>query len=268
VDHDEVLEPRFLLGRAPSPSRAPRARQAQPFTQPSRLGGGHGAPHGTCRGRRPCWDSGRTALCTSRHPGTLVTPRRFRPQAALGADRVRLRRPRAGRDPTPATCTPRTRSSPASSAARASTAACAVTRGCRCRLRRTRRATHCPATTRSPCRCAAARCATRSSLRLIAINRAFHFLVLGALALLAFVFASHRNDLRGPVSRAIADLQGGVIAGGRPRQNTACSTRSTTSSASTARRSASSEAVIAVYALRRGHRGRRASGIRSAGPST
>src|SRR5436305_11663066 len=51
-------------------------------------------------------------------------------------------------------------------------------------------------------------------LRLIAINRAFHFIVLGALSILAFLLASHRNELRGPVSRAIADLQGGVIAGG------------------------------------------------------
>src|SRR3954468_5916153 len=51
-------------------------------------------------------------------------------------------------------------------------------------------------------------------LRAIAVNRAFHFLVLGALAILAFLLASHRKDLQGPVSRAIADLQGGVIAGG------------------------------------------------------
>ena len=51
-------------------------------------------------------------------------------------------------------------------------------------------------------------------LRLIAINRAFHFVVLGALSILAFLLASNRNHLQGPVSRAIADLQGGVIAGG------------------------------------------------------
>jgi uncharacterized membrane protein (DUF2068 family) len=51
-------------------------------------------------------------------------------------------------------------------------------------------------------------------LRAIAINRAFHFIGLGLLSVLAFVLASHRNELRGPVSRAIADLQGGVIAGG------------------------------------------------------
>jgi uncharacterized membrane protein (DUF2068 family) len=51
-------------------------------------------------------------------------------------------------------------------------------------------------------------------LRLIAINRALHFLGLGALSILAFVFANHRSELRGPVSRAIADLQGGPIGGG------------------------------------------------------
>jgi uncharacterized membrane protein (DUF2068 family) len=51
-------------------------------------------------------------------------------------------------------------------------------------------------------------------LRLIAINRALHFLGLGALAILAFVLASRREELRGPVSRAIADLQGGPIGAG------------------------------------------------------
>ena len=51
-------------------------------------------------------------------------------------------------------------------------------------------------------------------LRLIAINRGFHFLVLGTLAILAFVLANHRSELRGPVSRAITDLQGGPIGAG------------------------------------------------------
>src|SRR3954452_16969663 len=36
-------------------------------------------------------------------------------------------------------------------------------------------------------------------LRLIAINRALHFVVLGALAPLAFLLASHGHDLQGPV---------------------------------------------------------------------
>jgi uncharacterized membrane protein (DUF2068 family) len=52
-------------------------------------------------------------------------------------------------------------------------------------------------------------------LRLIAINRALHFLVLGAVAILIFVFASHRDALRGRVYRAIVDLQTGA-GGGRP----------------------------------------------------
>ena len=50
-------------------------------------------------------------------------------------------------------------------------------------------------------------------LRLIAVDRAFHFLVLGALAVLAFLFASHRDSLRGSLGRAIVDLQGGAMAG-------------------------------------------------------
>jgi len=52
-------------------------------------------------------------------------------------------------------------------------------------------------------------------LRLIAINRALHFLVLGAIAVLIFVFASHREALRSKAYRIIADLQTGA-SGGRP----------------------------------------------------
>jgi uncharacterized membrane protein (DUF2068 family) len=52
-------------------------------------------------------------------------------------------------------------------------------------------------------------------LRLIAINRAAHFLVLGAIAILIFVFASHRDALHSRVSRAIVDLQTGT-GGGAP----------------------------------------------------
>jgi uncharacterized membrane protein (DUF2068 family) len=52
-------------------------------------------------------------------------------------------------------------------------------------------------------------------LRLIAINRAVHFVVLGAIAAFVFVFASHRDALRGRFYRAIVDLQTGAN-GGRP----------------------------------------------------
>jgi uncharacterized membrane protein (DUF2068 family) len=55
-------------------------------------------------------------------------------------------------------------------------------------------------------------------LRLIAINRALHFVVLGAIAVLVFVFASHRDTLRGRFSRAIVDLQTGA-SGGRPARH-------------------------------------------------
>ena len=47
-------------------------------------------------------------------------------------------------------------------------------------------------------------------LRLIAINRAVHFLVLGAIAVLIFVFASHRDALRHQAFRVLADLQTGA----------------------------------------------------------
>jgi uncharacterized membrane protein (DUF2068 family) len=50
-------------------------------------------------------------------------------------------------------------------------------------------------------------------LRLIALNRALHFVVLGAIAVLIFVFASHRDALRNRTFRALADLQTGASSG-------------------------------------------------------
>jgi uncharacterized membrane protein (DUF2068 family) len=50
-------------------------------------------------------------------------------------------------------------------------------------------------------------------LRLIAINRAFHFLVLGALGGLVLLFAANRSTLRPTFYKVIADLQGGVVSG-------------------------------------------------------
>jgi len=50
-------------------------------------------------------------------------------------------------------------------------------------------------------------------LRVIAVNRALHFLVLGAIAVFVFLFASHRNALRDKVYRVIADLQTGASSG-------------------------------------------------------
>jgi uncharacterized membrane protein (DUF2068 family) len=50
-------------------------------------------------------------------------------------------------------------------------------------------------------------------LRLIAINRAFHFLVLGALGALVLLFAANRSTLRPTFYKVIADLQGGVVSG-------------------------------------------------------
>ena len=47
-------------------------------------------------------------------------------------------------------------------------------------------------------------------LRLIAINRALHFVVLGAIAIAIFVFASHRDALRSKAYQVIVDLQTGA----------------------------------------------------------
>jgi uncharacterized membrane protein (DUF2068 family) len=54
-------------------------------------------------------------------------------------------------------------------------------------------------------------------LRLIAIDRGFHFLVLALLGVAILIFASHRSELRGTFYRVVTDLQQGV--GGGPVQN-------------------------------------------------
>ncbi len=50
-------------------------------------------------------------------------------------------------------------------------------------------------------------------LRLIAIDRAFHFVVLAALGVLVFLFSADRATLRHDFFKVIADLQGGAVAG-------------------------------------------------------
>jgi len=52
-------------------------------------------------------------------------------------------------------------------------------------------------------------------LRLIAINRAVHFVVLGLLGLAILLFASHRESFRDRFYRVVTDLQGGVAGSGR-----------------------------------------------------
>jgi uncharacterized membrane protein (DUF2068 family) len=50
-------------------------------------------------------------------------------------------------------------------------------------------------------------------LRLIAVNRAFHFVVLGALGALVLLFSADRRTLRDTFYKVVADLQGGVVSG-------------------------------------------------------
>jgi uncharacterized membrane protein (DUF2068 family) len=50
-------------------------------------------------------------------------------------------------------------------------------------------------------------------LRLIALDRAFHFVVLAALGVLVLLFAADRGALRDTFYRVVADLQGGVSSG-------------------------------------------------------
>lgn len=51
-------------------------------------------------------------------------------------------------------------------------------------------------------------------LRLIAVNRALHFLVLGVLGVLILLFASSRDQFRAKFFQVVADLQGGAVSGG------------------------------------------------------
>jgi uncharacterized membrane protein (DUF2068 family) len=53
-------------------------------------------------------------------------------------------------------------------------------------------------------------------LRVIAVNRALHFVVLGAISAFVFVFASHREDVRDRTFRILADLQTGTSTGHAP----------------------------------------------------
>jgi uncharacterized membrane protein (DUF2068 family) len=50
-------------------------------------------------------------------------------------------------------------------------------------------------------------------LRLIAVDRAFHFVVLGGLGVLVLVFSTDRATLRQSFYKVVADLQGGVVSG-------------------------------------------------------
>lgn len=53
-------------------------------------------------------------------------------------------------------------------------------------------------------------------LRVIAVDRAVHFVLLSILAAVILLFAANQADLRGPAYRVLADLQGGV---GGPAHN-------------------------------------------------
>jgi uncharacterized membrane protein (DUF2068 family) len=58
----------------------------------------------------------------------------------------------------------------------------------------------------------------RFVLRLIAVDRTFHFLILGLLGVAVLLFAADRHSLRDAFFRVLTDLQGGVAGG--PVQNT------------------------------------------------
>lgn len=66
-------------------------------------------------------------------------------------------------------------------------------------------------------------------LRVIAVDRAFHFLILAILAVAVFLIASHEQQLRNDFYRVLADIQGGVE-GARCRPTITASSAGSTSS--------------------------------------
>ena len=107
----------------------------------------------------------------------------------------------------------RTRYSPASRARRASTVACAATVGWRCRGRTRRPASVRQSATRSSCPLRGRPLHDRIVLRLIAIDRVIHFVILGLLGIAVLLFASDRASLRAAYYRILAAIQGGVAGG-------------------------------------------------------
>ena len=76
----------------------------------------------------------------------------------------------------------------------------------------------------------------RIVLRLIAIDRALHFVVLGVLAVAVFLFINHRTELRDHVLRAVlADLQGTLRRAGRRQPRHRATTSATCSASSPGR---------------------------------
>ena len=105
---------------------------------------------------------------------------------------------------------PATSCSPGSQAGCAGTAACAATRGW-CSARRASRLDRYPPSREDvtlPLRGKPLR--DRYVLRLIAIDRVLHFLVLSALAAAVFLFAGHKAALNADFTRILRDLQGGL----------------------------------------------------------
>ena len=282
------------LRRASAPARAaarqPRADRRRPpcarrrlcLAGRDRLGRGH---RDRPADRRPAdrprdhrvilritWQSWQTIQGHDHHhsetpPGT-VRPRRFLPRFHYELLVCGLRRARADRHRRRAAAPARTRSWRARSTACAGTAACAATRGCRCPRRRA------PARERPPPRdeielpLRGRPLRDKIVLRLIAVNRALHFVVLGALAVAIFALrrasarpARHRSTACSPTSRAAL---------GQParRRSHGCSTSSTRCSRSSRARCTLVARGRRALRAARGRRGGRALVSASAGPST
>ena len=179
-------------------------------------------------------------------------------------------RPRAGRHRRGRAARRRTRWSPASTAASAGTAACAATAGCAlAAARAARRASIRRTATRStvPLRGKALR--DKVVLRLIAIDRAFHFLILVLLGIGVLLFAGQRDE---PARRLLPDPHRPPgRRRRRPGADHAATSGSCTSSTSCSRcargRCARSGSRCWPTACSKGSR-RSACGSPSAGPST
>ena len=159
--------------------------------------------------RRRAAHSGR-AVGSDEHAPRACRQRAAAPLRAavpLGAAGLRRARATSSSGSTRASSAPTTRSSPARSTTCAGTAACAATRGCRCTPPRAgRRATRPPDRDEIELPLRGRPLRDKIVLRLIAINRALHFVVLGAAG-------AADPDLQRQPRRALRD---DVLQGRRP----------------------------------------------------
>ena len=148
--------------------------------------------------------------CIARREPTTTAPEA---QDRLGAGRLRVPRPRSARHRRRGAAARRTAVLAREQGGFAGTGVCAATAGWRSRPPRPRLASIRPTASRSSSRCAAKALRDKVVLRVIAVDRAIHFLILVLLGVAVVAFAGNESSLRDAYYRILTDLQGGVAGG-------------------------------------------------------